>query len=257
MFKDIIKKYRIGNSIFKDKFFIDAKSISEVEKNKKPTRTDIINFIIGLTAAENYLEIGVRNPDNNFNKIKSLFKYSVDPGVEYASNPVDFKMTSDTFFSQLNNNTLDKINRDIKFDLIFIDGLHIANQVERDIKNSLKYIKENGFIVLHDCNPPTEFHQRESYDFQKSPAGILWNGTTWKAFYKFRCNKEIYSICFDSDWGVGVISKRQIISFNNLEEFANNFFEFKELEKNKKEHLNLQSFEEWKKNGIENGFTKD
>jgi hypothetical protein len=257
MFSYIIKKYRIGNSIIKDRFFIETKSISDAEKNKRPSRTEIINFIIGLTSADNYLEIGVRNPENNFNLIESSFKYSVDPGVEFTGNPVDFKLTSDSFFSQLSNNKLVKINSNIKFDLIFIDGLHLAKQVERDIENSLKYIKDDGFIVLHDCNPPTEFHQRESYNFQKSPAGILWNGTTWKAFYKYRCKKEIYSICFDTDWGVGVISKRKMLSFNYLEEMENNFFEFKELEKNRKKHLNLQPFDKWKKYGIENGFTKD
>ena len=48
-----------------------------------------------------YLEIGVRNPQHNFNHIKANKKYSVDPGVEFKSNPVDFKITSDVFFLKL------------------------------------------------------------------------------------------------------------------------------------------------------------
>lgn len=256
MFKKIIEKYKIGNSILKDEYFIQTKILSIEEKAKITLRTDIINFLLAQTASENYLEIGVRNPDNNFNKVLSKNKYSVDPGVEFKNNPVDFKMTSDDFFSSLEKNTFCNIKNTIKFDLIFIDGLHLANQVELDIKNSLKYIKEDGFIVLHDCNPPTEFHQRENYNFKKSPAGVLWNGTTWKAFYKSRCSHNLYSICFDTDWGVGVISLKDRKGFNNLESLENNYFEFNELIKKKQRHLNLQSFEQWKIKFLENDITK-
>ena len=66
---------------------------------------------------------------------------------------------------------------DITFDVIFIDGLHLADQVEKDIDNALKFIKEDGFIILHDVNPPTEWHARESYLFFNSPAAGAWNGT--------------------------------------------------------------------------------
>ena len=45
-----------------------------------------------------YLEISVRNPNHNFNQIKANKKYSVDPGLEFKKNPVDFKMTGDEFF---------------------------------------------------------------------------------------------------------------------------------------------------------------
>ena len=73
----------------------------------------------------------------------------------------------------MENNELEDLSRDVKFDLIFIDGLHLANQVQKDIENSLKFIKDEGFIVLHDCNPPSEYHQREDYSYVNSPAGML------------------------------------------------------------------------------------
>lgn len=257
MLKKILDKYKYGNAISKDKYYVEAKIASAEEKAKAPSRTAIINFLLSQTTSENYLEIGVRNPENNFNKILSKNKYSVDPGVEFENNPVDFKMTSNVFFSELKNNTLSKIKNNIKFDVIFIDGLHLAHQVDLDIENSLQYIKEDGFIVLHDCNPPTEFHQRENYDFKKSPAGILWNGTTWKAFYNSRCNTKLYTICFDTDWGVGVISLKKQIGFNNLDTLKNKYFEFHELMNNKKEYLNLQSFVKWKNKFLENDITQD
>lgn len=246
MIKHFINKFKIGNSILKDRFFIETKELTFQEKQKPFSRTEIINFLLELSNSVNYLEIGVRNPDNNFNKIYCGNKYSIDPGIEYADNPVDFKMTSDQFFNKLDKNVIEKFDNKIKFDVIFIDGLHLAEQVEKDIYNSLRYIKKEGFIVLHDCNPPSEFHQRENYNFKNSPAGILWNGTTWKAFYKFRNNKDYHSICFDTDWGVGVISKKKYSLFNNLDLFENPFYEYAKFQKNKKEVLNLQDFLIWK-----------
>src|SRR5690606_22622998 len=114
--------------------------------------------------------------------------------------------------------------------------------------NSLQFIKENGFIILHDCNPPSEYHQREDYAFTNSPAGSFWNGTTWKAFYKYRHHPNLYSICFDNDWGVGVMSKSKLKGFNQLADtIENEFYEYEDFNLNRLKHLNLQSFEEWKK----------
>ena len=55
----------------------------------------------------------------------------------------------------------------------------MADQLERDIDNALKFIKEDGFIIVHDVNPPTEWHARENYTFFNSPARGAWNGTAW------------------------------------------------------------------------------
>ncbi len=211
--------------------------------HKEGSRTETINLILDTFNREtSYLEIGTRNPDHNFNRVSASKKYSVDPGVEFKKNPVDFKMTSDVFFDKFEKREI--LSESPKFDLIFIDGLHLAEQVDKDIQNALKHIKEDGFIVLHDCNPPTEWHARETYNYRYSPAGGIWNGTTWKAFLKWRSNPEISSCCVDTDWGMGVLSKT-----NNLGkglEHTNPFYEFDTLNKNRKKLLNLLSFQEFK-----------
>jgi hypothetical protein len=152
-------------------------------------------------------------------------------------------MTSDSFFDQLKNNEV--LSKDLKFDVIFMDGLHLAEQADRDIKNALDFIKEDGFIVVHDCNPPTEWHVRENYQYKNSPAHGYWNGTTWKAFLKSRYNPKLYSCCVDTDWVVGIFSKKQPAgkSIKN----TNTFYEYKVLDKNRKESLNLISFSKLKK----------
>ncbi|MGV8813796.1 MAG: class I SAM-dependent methyltransferase [Gelidibacter sp.] len=242
---DLLNNYRIGKHIKSDEYFKKTAELSVLENLKTPRRTFIINHLISFINAQNYLEIGVRNPTKNFDRIQCKNKFSVDPGIEFEDNPVDFKMTSDVFFENLKRDKL-SIKSHIKFDVIFIDGLHVSNQVEKDILNSLEILNENGIIILHDCNPPSEFHQREQYDFMYSPARNFWNGTTWKAFYKFRHHKDLFSICFDSDWGVGLISKKQYPFFNNIkDEVQNGFYEFSVLNEFRKEHLNLFSFEDW------------
>jgi len=123
------------------------------------TRIDIINFLSNKFEYKNYLEIGIRNPWECFDHVQCENKDSVDPGFETNDNVAKYKYTSDEFFRVLENNELDK-ETDFKWDVIFIDGLHTSYQVERDIKNSLNHLSENGTIVLHDCNPPTEYHAR-------------------------------------------------------------------------------------------------
>ncbi|MEO7802885.1 MAG: class I SAM-dependent methyltransferase, partial [Ginsengibacter sp.] len=148
--------YLLGQRFKNDPTFASANQLTQNEMAKNTKRHDVINFIAEKINAQNYLEIGIGNPDNNFNLVRITNKYAVDPGVEFEINLADFKMTSDDFFVQLKENALD-ITNDIKFDIIFIDGLHLAYQVERDILNSFQVLSDNGLIVLHDCNPPTEY----------------------------------------------------------------------------------------------------
>ncbi|PTX44076.1 methyltransferase family protein [Christiangramia gaetbulicola] len=235
--------YLKGRKFLHDDHYLEVNHKSFLENRKRPFRTGIINHLLSLFHNQtNYLEIGVRNPDHNFNLIKADKKYSVDPGLEFKSNPVDFKMTSDYFFKKLSSGKI--LAPDIKFDVIFIDGLHLADQVDRDIKNSLNHIKDNGFIVLHDCNPPSEWHAREIHKYWHTPAKHYWNGTTWKAFYKWRCEPGVNSCCIDSDWGVGILSKNQPIG--NCTKNSNPFFEFQIFDETRINSLNLIDFKEFK-----------
>lgn len=233
----LISRYVLNHPDFKTAIYK-----STIEVNSKFKRTDVINRIISKkTNNTNYLEIGVRNPEDNFNKIKANTKYSVDPGIECKINLADFKLTSDDFFKLLDKGEI--LSKEIKFDVIFIDGLHLAEQVEKDINNSLRFLKDDGFIVLDDCNPPTEWHSRESHRFNFTPAQGYWNGTTWKAFFKKRFDKNLYTCCVDTNWGIGIISKNKKIG--EAIPKTNTFFEFKELEKNRKQYLNLISVDDF------------
>ena len=144
---------------------------------------------------EKYLEIGVRDL-RNFEQININYKIGVDP-LPTKKNSNVIVNTSDNFF---------KKNNEI-FDIIFIDGLHLEQQVDKDLKNSFECLSPNGYIIMHDCNPPTEFHQREICEVNGNP-NKPWNGTTWKSYAKQRINNDKVNMsCVDCDWGVGIIKK--------------------------------------------------
>jgi len=180
-------------------------------------RTDIINHLIKKNNYKRYLEIGVRDPESNLNLIDIEHKDGVDPAGR-----CNYPITSDDFFEQLDEN--------VKYDIIFIDGLHLDYQVEKDITNSLKHLNDGGTIVMHDCSPIKEEHQVEEYVL-----GTTWNGTTWKAYVKFRMTDENLNMCVvDTDHGVGIISKGKQTLFPKSD-----VLDFKLLDENRKEILNL------------------
>jgi hypothetical protein len=156
------------------------------------SRADLLNHLITVNDYRTYLEIGVRDPTLNFDKVRAPDKQSVDPAPLGAA---AFKMTSDAFFSHL--------AADARYDLVFVDGLHLADQVERDVANALAHLNPAGTIVLHDVNPLSRDAQTDDYDGAKR-----WNGTVWKAWAKLRATAADLSMCVvDMDEGCGVIRR--------------------------------------------------
>jgi Methyltransferase domain len=153
------------------------------------SRTELINFLISVRGLDSYLEIGLGD-GGNLAQVIAPIRQSVDPNAEAT-----YWMSSDDFFAQ--DHGLER------YDLIFIDGLHEEDQCLRDLGNSLQRLSEEGFIVAHDANPPTEWHQRPLTDFEP---GSEWNGAVWRALVRFRhAHPEVELRTFDIDWGCAVL----------------------------------------------------
>ena len=152
-----------------------------------PGRFEIIQKIIDKKKYENYLEIGC-DKDSNFSKIKVKNKIGVDP-----LSGGNLKMTSNDFFN--NNETF--------FDCIFIDGLHVYEQVREDIRNSIKFLNPNGVIILHDCLPLKIWNQIVPQMYGH------WNGDVWKAIVEARTMNYIDTYTCKADHGLGIIFKRE------------------------------------------------
>lgn len=192
---------------------------------RRGVRSNIINALIQKNGYSSYLEIGVFKKKLNFEKINIEKKIGVDPGVEGYSEATHM-MTSDDFFEKNNDH----------FDIVFIDGLHVFDQVLKDILNALDCLSDGGAIVCHDMNP-------QSFVMQTVPrVSNLWNGDCWKAFVTLRMERDdLDMFVIDADFGVGIIKKGSQVQLKKQA------LTYKNLEKNRKDWLNLISLEEFKR----------
>ena len=216
----LFKLYRLYHYFFGEKFYKKL----DFEWNKYPSRGQIIQETINRKKYKSFLEIGC-DQNQVFSKIKIEKKIGVDP-VSGGT----IKDTSDNFFKK----------NIIKFDIIFIDGLHEYDQVKKDINNSLFFLNDNGVIFLHDCMP-------RSFIYQAVPrARGIWNGDVWKNIVETRTKIEIDTYVIHADQGIGMILKRP--NRNLLQLKVNNFkkLKYKDFYYNYKKYLNVVYYEDLK-----------
>jgi len=151
-----------------------------------PTRVDFLQSIVRCRRVEDYLEIGCFQ-DECFSQIPVARKVGVDPRSGGT-----VRATSDEFFA---GNTA-------RFDLVFIDGLHLAEQVVRDVRNALQVLRPNGVIVLHDCLPLDALAQ------YRRRSSRVWNGDVWKALVEIRTWPQVDAAVCLIDHGLGIVVPR-------------------------------------------------
>lgn len=157
--------------------------------------TELLNYLIKKHNLKSYLEIGLGNLVN-FISIECEDKVGIDPDEKICGTTEKgvaiLRTTSNIFFD---------VNI-CNYDLIFIDGLHHADQVKRDFENSLKCLNENGFIVIHDTLPDKEEYTHVPRDSK------IWYGDV----YKFAMTLGNYPVIYNTiniDCGCTVIRKGQ------------------------------------------------
>lgn len=174
--------------------------------------TQIINHYIQRVKATDYLEIGVHPSRANFDRIVCRNKTGVDPDPEVTG--IQFNITSDAFFEQ-------NIR---EFHVIFLDGLHHADQIEKDICNASKCLSRSGVIICHDTNPREEDHARIPREGRR-----IWNGDVWRTIVDFRQKyPRVKSYTYKEDHGVtvihpaGTVFEPPFVSGISWDEFNNN-----------------------------------
>jgi SAM-dependent methyltransferase len=167
-----------------------------------------------------YLEIGVSR-GQAFRRISADVKIAVDPAFKLSERSREladakarvtryFETTSDAFFA---NETAFLEQHPI--DVALIDGLHTYEQVVCDVENTLRYLRADGVIFLHDCNPPFALAGRRAAswdDFVAQQSGPLvigiWNGDVWKAIVHLRSTRHDLLVgVLKCDQGVGFVRK--------------------------------------------------
>ena len=187
-------------------------------------RWDMIEYLIKKNNYKKYLEIGC-DQNQLFSRINIQNKVGVDP-----ASGGNVRETSDNFFEK---------NKDM-FDIIFIDGLHIYEQVKKDILNSIKYLNDEGVILIHDCLPDSMAKQAvPRYKMQ-------WNGDVWKAIVDLRQNADLEIFTCEIDQGIGIIKKNKNTSILKINKPIEKL-KFKDYYENYKNYMRIISLDEFKK----------
>jgi hypothetical protein len=165
-----------------------------------------------------YLEIGVAR-GMVFRRITANEKIAVDPTFKLSARSRRlaeskarvthyFEMTSDAFFA---NETAFLEQRGI--DVALIDGLHTYRQALRDVENTLRYLRNDGIIVLHDCSPPRALVAYPAPSFAEFRAqhhwwNLIWSGDVWKVIVHLRSMcADVRVAVLDCDYGIGLVRK--------------------------------------------------
>ena len=150
-----ISKFKSKGKYSQDWFSYNIKYISRIIYKFKLTDKKI-----------NVLEIGCYEGLSTvffLTTLKNSNIYCVDPFLDFAENQdKDFNIVFENFKNntkefqtrvRLSKTTSDdffKKNINEKFDLIYIDGNHHADNVLRDATNSFKLVNKGGFIIFDD-----------------------------------------------------------------------------------------------------------
>lgn len=232
-------------------------------------RIKVVQYLIDKYKFTKYLEIGTQR-GYSFFPIRCKKKIAVDPCFIinsrvkrswffknfYNLRNKYFEMTSDEFF--LSQGFF--LKKQGKLDIVLIDGLHTFKASLKDAINSLKNLRENGVIIIHDCYPPHKAaaiiaeNEVDANALSKQVDGWTgeWCGDTWKTITYLRRNykSELNVFVLDVDYGLGIIkfnSKREIDLNFNLELYNQvNKLSYEELIKNPKELIGLTNKENYK-----------
>ena len=146
--------------------FLNYKGYYSFEGNSQeiPEQVEVLKAIVNNNNVKNVMEIGFNAGHSaefflHFNK--SLKLTSFDLGVH------DYVLQAKEYIDVMYPNRHELIlgdstitvpkyfenNKNIKFDVIFIDGMHQVEYFIRDLNNSIQYLSHDGIIFIDDIIP--------------------------------------------------------------------------------------------------------
>jgi hypothetical protein len=142
MFKSLLKDKQVASQAQKEGGYLPPQ-----KKNFSSRR---LNQLGKKLAAKTYLEIGVHEGSTFFNT-NFATKHAVDPHFKFDTSEFENKKTK--FFSMPSDDYFREHADGLKFDLVFLDGLHTFEQTFRDFCSALTLTHDRSVILLDDTYP--------------------------------------------------------------------------------------------------------
>lgn len=141
-----------------------------------------------LPSRSTYLEIGVAS-GMTLEAVDVPFKWGVDPAPKFNTHalPQGYRFTvrtSNEFFADLDPH--------MRFDLVFIDGLHEWHQTYQDVMNSILHAHPHTLILLDDVIPVDEFSSWPDMEaacaarLSTGSVSTAWQGDVYKVLFALR-----------------------------------------------------------------------
>ncbi len=147
-----------------------ADPATEVTRGWRPY-LEVMAELHALIAPSAYLEIGIRHGRSL--RLAQCPAWAVDPQPEAGPLPDSVRLhrcTSDDFFFFLADGDLGET----RFDLAFIDGMHLAEFAFRDFLNVEAVMRPDGVIVIDDVLP------NHPVQAQRDRQSQVWTGDVWR-----------------------------------------------------------------------------
>ncbi|MGH7257118.1 MAG: class I SAM-dependent methyltransferase [Nitrospiraceae bacterium] len=169
-----------------DRFITKAKR--EARRHAPSLSVARLKELAKVNNAKSYLEIGVAD-GKTFLHTDFDLKHAVDPKFRFdtrqheSKNCKFFETTSDDFFLYF-------ANPEVKYDVIFLDGLHTFEQTFRDFCSTQAHCHDRTIWLIDDVYPsdafsaiPSEALSRKFRKLQRGSGKGPWHGDVFKMMF--------------------------------------------------------------------------
>jgi len=171
------------------------------------TKYDLINWFAKEYDFSSYLEICTLSTGNYFDKVDSYF-FKIKDCINY------YVEDHDPYYSKFGNAVLKDhdfkilpfddhlkkiIDKNQKYDVIFVDSFHTVEHTIRDLEAALSLLSSTGIIIVHDCFPDSEAVIGPWKEDD-------WSGQTYEGYIRFLLkNSHFENFVINIDYGCGII----------------------------------------------------
>ena len=119
------------------------------------SRVQVMQALLDLYDRPAYLEIGVAK-GATFMPLRAARKVAVDPGFRFDIEAAGAEQPHAAFHSTTSDDYFARPLKGARFQVVFLDGLHVFEQLFRDLVNTLSVVAPDGVIVIDDIFPTDE-----------------------------------------------------------------------------------------------------